>query len=104
VKINQGFNSASTGPAGAASSASERASGTREPIAPGPAQDKVSISDLSRSLAALEARIAGGEAVFDAARVEEIKKAIAEGRFNVDAGSVADSLLESVQELLARKA
>jgi len=38
--------------------------------------------------------------VFDAQKVEEIKAAIAEGRFQVDAGKVADGLLKTVKELL----
>jgi negative regulator of flagellin synthesis FlgM len=39
--------------------------------------------------------------VADPARIAEIKQAIAEGRFQVDAEKVADRLIESVRELLA---
>lgn len=39
--------------------------------------------------------------VVNAAKVAEIKKAISEGRFQVNAGAVADGLLKSVTDLLA---
>jgi negative regulator of flagellin synthesis FlgM len=52
-------------------------------------------------MAQLESRF-GGE--FDAKKVEEVRNAIAEGRFKVDSGAVADRLLASVGELLGRKA
>lgn len=42
--------------------------------------------------------------VADPARIAEIKQAIAEGRFQVDADKVADRLIESVRELLASQA
>ncbi|HCX32940.1 MAG TPA: flagellar biosynthesis anti-sigma factor FlgM [Rhodocyclaceae bacterium] len=37
----------------------------------------------------------------DPARVAEIRQAIAEGRFRVDAEKVADGLIESVRQMLA---
>ena len=63
--------------------------------------EKVQVSDLAAKMAQLESRF-GGE--FDAKKVEEVRSAIAEGRFKVDAGAVADRLLASVGELLGRKA
>lgn len=42
----------------------------------------------------------GGE--FDAARVEEIKQAIRDGSFEVDAEVVADRLIASVHDLFVR--
>ncbi|MFN0162091.1 MAG: flagellar biosynthesis anti-sigma factor FlgM [Burkholderiales bacterium] len=42
----------------------------------------------------------GGE--FDAARVEEIKQAIRDGAFEVDAEVVADRLIASVHDLFVR--
>lgn len=63
--------------------------------------EKVQVSDLATKMAQLESRF-GGE--FDAKKVEEVRNAIAEGRFKVDAGAVADRLLASVGELLGRKA
>ena len=40
----------------------------------------------------------GGE--FDAARVAQVREAIASGRYRVDARRIADGLLDSVRELL----
>jgi negative regulator of flagellin synthesis FlgM len=42
------------------------------------------------------------EASFDAAKVERIAAAIREGRFQVDAGAIADKLIANAQELLGR--
>ena len=43
-----------------------------------------------------------GEApAFDATRVAEIKQAIAEGRFTINAEAIADRLIESASELIA---
>ena len=42
------------------------------------------------------------EASFDAAKVERIATAIREGRFQVDAGAIADKLIANAQELLGR--
>ncbi len=63
--------------------------------------EKVQVSDMAAKMAALESRFGGD---FDAKKVEEVRAAIAEGRFKVDAGNVADKLLASVGELLGRKA
>jgi negative regulator of flagellin synthesis FlgM len=63
--------------------------------------EKVQLSDLASKMAQLESRF-GGE--FDAKKVDEVRAAIAEGRFKVNAEAVADKLLASVGELLGRKA
>ena len=39
--------------------------------------------------------------VVDEARVNEIKQAISDGRFQVDANKVADGLIDSVRQMLA---
>lgn len=39
--------------------------------------------------------------VVDQARVDEIKQAISDGRFQVDANKVADGLIDSVRQMLA---
>lgn len=46
------------------------------------------------------AQAAGTNGVFDANKVEEIKAAIAEGRFKVDPEKVAAGLLDTVSDLL----
>lgn len=48
------------------------------------------------------ARVSESSSSIQAERVAEIKKAIAEGRFKVDAGKIADGLLSSVREMLNR--
>ncbi|WP_373975957.1 flagellar biosynthesis anti-sigma factor FlgM [Chitinibacter sp. SCUT-21] len=46
--------------------------------------------------------VASNEATFDAEKVAAIRAAIAEGRFAVKPEAIADGLLSSVKELLAR--
>jgi negative regulator of flagellin synthesis FlgM len=64
--------------------------------------EPVSLSELARHLQSLESELAT-TAPLDAAKVEEVKQAIREGRFRVNAEVVADRLIESMKELLARK-
>jgi len=70
------------------------------PGAAGGATERVSLSDLASKMAQLEGRFGGD---FDARKVEEVRAAIAEGRFKVNPEAVADRLLASVGELLGRK-
>ena len=66
--------------------------------------DSVQLSTLSTHLQAIERGFADTPIV-DTARVDEIKQAITNGYFKVDADKVADRLLKTVQELiLAHKA
>lgn len=67
-----------------------------------PADAKVEISSLSSSLGKAEAAIAATPTV-DRARVAELRQAIAEGRFKMDANRIADGLLASVREMLEAK-
>lgn len=59
----------------------------------------VRIDPRASLLAAAEASLADSPAV-DSKRIEEIKQAIAEGRFQVDSAKVADRLLGSARDLL----
>lgn len=68
-----------------------------EPVAE---TERVQLSDLGARLAQLESQF--GAADFDVKKVEEIRAAIAEGRFKVNAEAIADRLLASVSELLGR--
>lgn len=61
----------------------------------GNASDEVQLSSLASQLLATE-----NEPAFDAGRVEEIKQAIAEGRFSINAGAIADRLIASARELV----
>ena len=61
----------------------------------------VQISSQAQTLAAQVA----SASVFDSNKVEEIKAAIAGGRFQVDAEKVAEGLMDTVRELIqTRKA
>ena len=69
-----------------------------EPVAE---TERVQLSDLGAKLSQLESQFGGSD--FDVKKVEEIRNAIAEGRFKVNAGAVADNLLSSVSDLLGKK-
>jgi negative regulator of flagellin synthesis FlgM len=69
-----------------------------EPVA---GTEKVQLSDMATRLNQLESRFSTSD--FDAKRVEEVRSAIAEGRFKVDSDAVADRLLASVSELLGKR-
>lgn len=60
-----------------------------------------SLSSLSSTLAALEPELRAPE--FDQAKVDAIKQAMREGKFEVNASVVAEKIINSAQELLARK-
>lgn len=68
----------------------------------GSSGDSVEITSLSARLNQLEGVLAGVPVV-DSARVQAIKDAISEGRFQVDSEVVADRLLSSVKELLTQR-
>jgi negative regulator of flagellin synthesis FlgM len=60
---------------------------------------RVEVSPLGAQLAGIEATLADVPVV-DAQRVDEIKQAISDGRFKVNADVIADKLLETVRELI----
>lgn len=62
--------------------------------------DNVQLTSLSAQLQALEKNLGNVSAV-DSSRVDEIKKAISEGRFQVNAEAVASSLIKTAKEYLA---
>lgn len=64
--------------------------------------DQVELSGLATQLHEASAAL-GGAPVVDAARVAEIKQAIAEGKFQVHPERIADGLLQSVRDLIGRK-
>lgn len=61
-----------------------------------PATDSVHLSSQLQSLT----QLTGNSAPFDTKKVEEIKTAIAEGRFKVDPEKVANGLLDTVNDLI----
>ena len=62
---------------------------------PESASDEVQLSSLASQLLASES-----SAPFDASRVGEIKQAISEGRFTINAEVIADRLIASARELI----
>lgn len=63
------------------------------PRAAAAAQDSVAIGTAARLAS-------GGEAPLDTARVQQIRQAIAEGRFRINPEAIADRLIESARELV----
>lgn len=72
--------------------------GSSAPAATGSAAPTGSSIELSSASLGLAQGV--DSASFDSARVEQIKSAIAQGKFQVNAGAVADKLIASVQDLL----
>jgi len=64
-----------------------------------PVGTSVKLSSLSSQLQMIEKSFADTPVV-DAARVAELKQAISDGRFTVNADAVADRLIETVQQLI----
>lgn len=61
-----------------------------------PSGDEVQLSGAAAQLIASD-----DEQTFDTAKVSEIKQAIAEGRFTINSGAIADRLISSARELVA---
>ncbi|MDR2260092.1 MAG: flagellar biosynthesis anti-sigma factor FlgM [Azoarcus sp.] len=81
-------------------------SGTRPQ--PGPTSrvgsgEKVELSSLASTLQKAEAALAQTP-VTDQTRIEEIKQAIRDGRFKVDANRIADGLIADVRQMLDAQA
>lgn len=70
-----------------------RAAGRADSSAP--AGDSVQLSGFSAQL-----QSTGDAPVFDTARVSQIKQAIADGNFQINAGAIADRLISSARELV----
>jgi negative regulator of flagellin synthesis FlgM len=90
----------SIGSLGSISGSSSKAKSTGTPSASSaaPAGAKVQISTRFQEIEAAM----GNSPVVNSERVAEIKQAIAEGRFQVNAERVADGLIASVKDMLSR--
>jgi len=66
------------------------------------AAPQVELSPLSARIQEIESTIASAPAV-NSARVAEIRQAIAQGNFKIDASRIADGLIASVRQMLAAK-
>lgn len=64
-----------------------------QPVPAASTAEAVSLSPLAGSLR-------GNEAPVNSARIQEIKQAIAEGRFSINPEAIADRLLESARDLV----
>lgn len=71
-------------------------SGSVESVGATAETEKIQISEASRALNLLNSE------PFDAAKVAEIRKAISEGKFNVNAERVADRMIGDAAELIVR--
>ena len=96
MKIDSSIKSVSTGAVSGGGSRSGKGA-TSSPGSGG--GDRVQLSSLSSQLHAMETSMAETPVV-DSARVAEIRQAIADGRFKVNADAVADNLLQTARELL----
>lgn len=67
-----------------------------------PSGADVALSPLSARLQEISAGLANTPVV-DAGRVAEIKQMIADGSYKIDAGKIADGLIDSVREMLASR-
>jgi negative regulator of flagellin synthesis FlgM len=65
--------------------------------------EKVQLSSLASTLQKAEAALAETPSV-DRARVEEIKQAIRDGHFKIDANRIADGLIDEVRQMFDSKA
>jgi negative regulator of flagellin synthesis FlgM len=92
LKGNQGVPANGTPAAGTRGTDKAAAQAAATPTA----TDTVRLSSQGQALAGA----AGASAVFDSKKVERIKSAIADGQFKVNSEKVADSLLETVRDLL----
>lgn len=79
-------------PSAGAAKAAEQAAATSA------GTENVRLSSQGKALASV-----GSNGVFDAKKVEQIKAAIASGAFKVDAGKIADGLIDSVKEFAPKR-
>jgi negative regulator of flagellin synthesis FlgM len=77
----------------------ERPRTTRNDVSPRDPGATVKVSPLASQLQSIDAGAEAGESV-DASRIAQVKLAIAEGRYKIDAEKIADRLLESARESL----
>lgn len=89
-------------PAGLMNEGTARATSPKTSSAP-QSDTSVSLGSTATQLSKMEATMANAPVV-DANKVAEIKKAISDGRFQVNSGAVADRLIQSVRDLISSQA
>ena len=98
MKIGQLDNSHKlAAPAADARKAGATPSGSESKAAPVEASAKVELSAAASLLAA-----EGNTADFDAEKVARIAQALRDGKFEVNAGAIADKLIANTRELISR--
>ena len=83
-------------PAAAPAAGASRAAAPAAPLAATAAVDAVDVSAAGAALVR-----AAGSSDFDQAKVDAVRQAIAEGRFTVNAGAIADQLISDATALLS---
>lgn len=83
-----------------ASRAAAKSNERPAPSVPTPESTSVSIGATSAQLRSMEANSASAAPV-NAAKVAEIKRAISEGRFEINSGVVADRLIATARDMLS---
>ena len=86
-----------------AAHAAAKGKSSLSPAAQQPGNTSVSLGSTAAQLQSMESSMANSPVV-NAAKVAEIKQAIADGRFKVNSEVVADRLLETVSELIGSRA
>jgi negative regulator of flagellin synthesis FlgM len=87
----------STNPVTGASVSETRSRGTEKAA---PAAQSNNVTDVRLSEASVGLQSSSEAAPFDVAQVTQIKQAIADGRFTINAGAIAERLVTSARELL----
>ena len=75
--------------------------GSGKPVTAATTTDTVSLTDTAARLRELEAALANAPEV-DSARVEALRRAIAEGKYDVDSVHVADKLVALERDLFGK--
>lgn len=98
MKINDSGSIKKPAATGVAATQTGASKGAEKAAATNAATDNVRLSKEAKALSSTSST-----GVFDARKVEEIKAAIANGSFQVDASKIADGLIDSVKDLIVQK-
>jgi len=90
VKIDSNFKTPASGAVG----------GSRPKTDAGAARSSTAAAEVNISSASAQLAGANGGAPVDSARIAEIKQAISEGRFQINADAIADGLIDTARDLL----
>lgn len=97
MQINDAVTVKKPAAANVAATPAGTAKASEQAVATNAGAENVRLSSQGKALASV------GNSVFDAKKVEQIKAAIASGTFKVDAGKIADGLIDSVREFAPKR-